>query len=145
MCDAVVIEHTWPQAICRWQWWPWENECMLPVQWTLNLTNLYLAKSLIWRTILFSPAKVTVLKIYGTEPWYNKCLVNTNITRKPKSTSIWPINVNTWQKMKAEQTNSDENPQPESQNSAFNGTKIALRGNKNCIDCVTKVVCVNGH
>ena len=55
------------------------------IQWNLDLTNLYLTKSSIWRTILYVPAKVTNSKMYGIEPRYNEPQYNiTNIIQKPK-------------------------------------------------------------
>ena len=52
---------------------------------------------------------------------------------------IQQINVNMLQKMNKEQTNWDENPLIlVSQNTAINCTKIALLGNKNCLESCDK-------
>ena len=50
-------------------------------------------------------------KMYGIEPWYNEFFDITNIIRKPKRKiylDIMNYNVNMWQKINAEQINSQQ-------------------------------------
>ena len=42
-----------------------------PVQWNLDLTNLYITKSSVYRTIIILQPGQSYSKMYGTEPRYN--------------------------------------------------------------------------
>ena len=81
------------------------------LQWNLDLTNLYLAKSSIYITNSILRPGQSYSRMYGIEPRYNEFFDITNIIRRHKRKiylDITNYNVNTIKKINAEQINSQQ-------------------------------------